>query len=484
VARVSATVAIALGLLASALSPASAQLLPGPSRAVLIVIDGCGADYLGLCPTPNLDALAARGVRYSDAIVGHVVNDTPAGHATLVTGRLPSCHGVVAHEWHDVVTGDWVHLTGLEAAWDNTLLHAYDGVDVKPLSSLVKQRYPDGYVAAVSCGKFYAAALMGAPDADEYLSFPPDARREDGPPGEAWDWTYLDTTAITAAIKVVRDHRPALLMINMPEMDRVGQERGGLLAPDVMAAVLSNADRQIGRLVDEYRAQGLLGETVFVVTADHGMVPSRHIIDPAPIKQIIESLGTKSLPDHQHIWLSDSSKARYVAEEILRRGLDRLIAVYYRPDGNPGAPYELVAGPPIGAELDAAYRWLLSTYQGPHGPDVVLALHEDTVMSQNLRDTQFGLHTGFTWRAQHIPLIIAGPGVRAGVVSDYPARLVDVAPTLSRLLDLGPAPYDGAVLADALADALPSDAAAQLQYGASIRPHRAAMTAESAEFGG
>ncbi|MGH9261884.1 MAG: hypothetical protein ACRD08_18655, partial [Acidimicrobiales bacterium] len=73
------------------------------------------------------------------------------------------------------------------------------------------------------------------------------------------------------------------------------------------------------------------------------------------------------------------------------------------------------------------------------------------------------LRPGFVWAApipaMHgsphdadaaVPLLLMGPGVRAG---RYPARVgvVDLAPTLARLLDVPPLePLDGRVLTEAL----------------------------------
>jgi arylsulfatase A-like enzyme len=63
---------------------------------------------------------------------------------------------------------------------------------------------------------------------------------------------------------------------------------------------------------------------------------------------------------------------------------------------------------------------------------------------------RWGNHGGLSWRVQRIPLVLSGPGIRHGV-SGFPAKLVDVAPTIERLLGLPiPSGVDGVVLADAL----------------------------------
>ena len=64
---------------------------------VLITIDTLRADHLGaygarFAATPNLDALAARGLRF-DEVMSTAPLTLPA-HATLLTGRLPHQHGL------------------------------------------------------------------------------------------------------------------------------------------------------------------------------------------------------------------------------------------------------------------------------------------------------------------------------------------------------------------------------------------------------
>jgi arylsulfatase A-like enzyme len=61
-----------------------------------------------------------------------------------------------------------------------------------------------------------------------------------------------------------------------------------------------------------------------------------------------------------------------------------------------------------------------------------------------------GNHDSASWLQQHNILLIAGPGVKKGFVSDSPARLIDVAPTVLTLMGIRPERMDGIVLADAL----------------------------------
>jgi len=81
-----------------------------------------------------------------------------------------------------------------------------------------------------------------------------------------------------------------------------------------------------------------------------------------------------------------------------------------------------------------------------------------------------GNHGGGAWRSQHIPLIIAGPGVAEGVVSHAPVRLEDVAPTALALFKIKSTGMQGSVLADGLQSPSPAQTATQQQLSHLLNP--------------
>ena len=69
-------------------------------NVLLFITDGHRADALGCCgnrlaETPNLDALAADGVRFSRSFCPHSV--CMPTRASIYTGQYPRCHGVWAN---------------------------------------------------------------------------------------------------------------------------------------------------------------------------------------------------------------------------------------------------------------------------------------------------------------------------------------------------------------------------------------------------
>src|SRR5947207_8970593 len=70
---------------------------PAPPNVFLITIDTLRADHVHCygydkIQTPALDALAADGIRFTQAFTPSPITNT--SHATILTGLLPSSHGV------------------------------------------------------------------------------------------------------------------------------------------------------------------------------------------------------------------------------------------------------------------------------------------------------------------------------------------------------------------------------------------------------
>lgn len=73
---------------------------PAPHPVILISIDGFRPDYLGRGSTPNLDALAAEGLRAKGMRPSFPTKTFP-NHYTLITGLRPDHHGLVGNAIRD-----------------------------------------------------------------------------------------------------------------------------------------------------------------------------------------------------------------------------------------------------------------------------------------------------------------------------------------------------------------------------------------------
>jgi arylsulfatase A-like enzyme len=456
-------------------APPTATHLPANRQGpfgVVLVIDAGRADEFNLASMPNLAKLAAGGTMYTNAWVGQLPSITESSHATIGTGVFPRRHMILGDTWRVPGTSQMSpNLLDSNLTRTGYIGKVIQQAGVPSLATFIHDKFPGSRVVAVSGHKIYAADALGAGTAD-YVAFgAKDSRGHFVPsaiPGHEPAQVLLkseqldlpayprqpgleDNWTTTLALKFLFKYHPRLMLINLPEVDTFGHLAG--TDATVMQPLITDVDREIGRLVAAYGRAGLLNQTYWFVTADHGMVPAMHTVDSTNVKAIIASAGGQPLyvghGDYCPIWLANLNTVPRVAAALAGAEIPNVDAVYMRgPQGN----YRLVSSPSRLADPDVrkTYNQLLSTYNEGESPDIVLMYDENTItMTPNfLKIGRKGDHEGATWGAQHIPLFVAGPTVRRGYVSNYPARLVDIAPTVEMLMGIRPKGQDGIPLAD------------------------------------
>lgn len=470
---------------------------PLPQYLVLVVLDGFRPDYATLAPMPALEELARRGVSYDHAWVGQLESETPVGHATLSTGSMPRNDGIIGFEWRDPRTRREV-LDG----WPPGVLAGKMQADMKAsgassIPAVVKAANPTSRVVSLSSEKVYAAQGLGGWAAD-YILFHerkpagsnmlvPAALIGHEPPEELLrhpelrfnlpmkhftDWDYMSTLLALAAIDIVR---PEVLMVNLPGGDVYGHPYGGPATPQVFRQIVAGIDRNLARIVGAYKAAGIFDQTLFVITADHGMVPNSRSVSGTVTKSAVRQAGGSYLfhtgGTAADIYLANPWHARAVAARMAQ--VPDVAAAYYQVDRKGSYEYLPAPGQSVDPALDAAYHYLLNTFRGPTAPDVVAPFRENTIGTADIH--AHGDHGGLNWGAQHVPLILSGPGVHPSGTSQAPARLMDVAPTVLRLMGLPAGRMDGMVLADAVATATAQEVAAQDALNTTLKGHQAAL---------
>jgi hypothetical protein len=148
------------------------------------------------------------------------------------------------------------------------------------------------------------------------------------------------------------------------------------------------------------------------------------------------------------IGLRDGLQAQPVAQAIQAANYNYVDAIYYASGSAGSRVYEpQFLNPNVPASFPAALDYLLGTLASPNSPDVVVVYRPGTLVGEG--PAVMGT-LGLQWEDQHVPLFISGHAVARGVQSLFPARLVDIAPTIETLMGLRPPAVDGVVLADAL----------------------------------
>lgn len=241
---------------------------PKRPNVLLVTLDTTRADFLSCYggpqgTTPNLDALAERGVRCDDAYVSASV--TPVSHATIMTGRDNPEHGL------RVLSG----LSGYSLP-----------PDVPTLATTLKEA---GWNTAAIHSAFPVSGYFGFQRGfDRFESF--DGVLKTSQAGTmSWDLQKLqrrsDETTGLVLDELARDERPFFLWIHywdphdpvkLPPAEHLPaslpRDARGLLLPtrELYAAEVSYVDRQFARVLANLEERGELEDTIIVVVADHG----------------------------------------------------------------------------------------------------------------------------------------------------------------------------------------------------------------------
>jgi arylsulfatase A-like enzyme len=510
-------------LLCSLLLSGSIQARAQPSRvsapryAVIMVLDGARPDYFNLASMPNLRWLMQHGTTYNQAFVGQMIADTPPSHATIGSGLFPKHNGILGFWWKDPSVNRMTRPTDPGPVEAGALEWVLTAHGASTIAGQIHATYPHAQVVSVAGHKCYAADAMGGPSANDILcaliyhdrwvaqamgthrpppgainnpafdSPIPNPKSGFAPAVEQWnlggenDWTVK--YALWAFHRI---HYPRVLMMNLGETDVLGH-----FAVDphrVMAALMRHYDRELGQIIAAYRAAGILDRTDFIVTADHGMSRVGARISFDTLKQATQLAGTKQVfieaDTAATLGITDERKSRSVALNVARLGGKAIDATYFATKGRGGPEFHVAyARPGLSARVLHAYDSLVNTEEPDAGGDVIViyAPHVTTGKRAAHGYQWLAGHLGPQWDEQHIPLIIAGAGVRHGVISSFPARLVDVAPTVERMLGVKLGRADGHVLADALQDPTPRERTEQTRAGAQLFPVVAALRERSGQ---
>jgi predicted AlkP superfamily pyrophosphatase or phosphodiesterase len=211
------------------------------------------------------------------------------------------------------------------------------------------------------------------------------------------------------------------------------------------------ADDQVGRFLDFLAARGRLDGSLVVVTADHGQVthPSDGIRIDVPLRQAgVAPAEVAAFSGSSLLFFFDLDAE---TSRTVEAAFEPVAVVYDRDEMQTGVdeatgealalPDELYSEFWVGEDASPAvtYRW----------PSLFVFLEGN---QQFLIDSPFWLRRRESFlpptgklvgghggpATQHVPVILAGPGIAAGVVRDEAVRSDQIVPTLYELLRIAP----------------------------------------------
>ncbi|WP_062213864.1 alkaline phosphatase family protein [Streptomyces sp. NBRC 109706] len=387
---------------------AGAGHAPRAEHVVLLVWDGFDPEYRHRVSTPNLDALAGRGlVTTSRGVMQSITNPSMS---SLATGAFPERHGNTAYVY-DPEAGVAVGQSRALAVPTLAESLAAQGRTLASVQWFIVQdhgvRYGD------------PRALYTQPGGDC-------AHRVDQF-GDLLAGRPVDSGGERVTVPEV----PDLLAVYCDDLDSLGHRVG----PDDPAIDerMVEMDRQLGRIVQLTRDAGIFEETAFVLVGDHGMTE----FDRAFGAELLDAIASTGLSGE--FLTSGQSPAADTDVAIVVGGNASLHFLGDR--ANPLAVARVRAAvsrlPQVRAVLGWGEQRLLRMSRDVG--ELLVEPEPGWTAAVDAPAAPAGRH-GSTTEAE-ATLLIAGAGIRPGGFALLP-RHVDLAPTISALL--GAAPPEGA----------------------------------------
>jgi predicted AlkP superfamily pyrophosphatase or phosphodiesterase len=428
-----------------------------PDLVVMLSIDGLGAGYLDdpRVDLPALRGLAARGARARRLSAIFPTVTWPC-HTSIVTGVSPARHGIVGNMTFDRDAGVAVEHFGdrtdvpirAETLWDR--LHAR-GLRTASLC-WPKTRG----VAAIpdNIPEFYEQELF-----ERYASRPlwTELARHGLPVDRYGAWSAAhalgpmqDWLTLEAALHVLRVRPPRLLLLHFLTLDSFQHDYGVDSAEARWA--LREMDALVGRLLDALAGLGRAESTALMVFGDHGFadVHRTHHLNAILAEEKLLEVDGGGAVTRRRAWAAGNGGAAhvYVLDGAPRGTADRLRE---RFAAIPGVE---VIGPERYADLG-----LPAPGPGSAAGDLVLAADDGVFFTGHPSEEVAARAPVYRAAHGHLPhlprlgaeLVIAGPGVRAGVALDAVSMLA-LGPTAARLCGVDLPGAEAAPLAEALAE--------------------------------
>jgi|CXWL01.1.fsa_nt_gi predicted AlkP superfamily pyrophosphatase or phosphodiesterase len=265
---------------------------------------------------------------------------------------------------------------------------------------------------------------------------------------------FADSLTLDMALSAMTEHglgvdeTPDVLAVGFSATDYIGHAYGPE-SHEIMDQLL-RLDLVIARLIDAVEARVGRDRAVFVLSADHGVMPlveslqkrgiaAKRVI-PAELRAAVTAALTGRFPGKQDLVANAAASDLYLnLDAIARHGLRRadvektigdallatgVVAKIYTASSFAGeAPSE--AEDPY---FDAVRR----SYFGPRSPHVIARLKEYMYLTSSRGGTGHGSPYDYD---SHVPLVFMGGGIRPGTYAGDTGP-EDIAPTLGALLGL------------------------------------------------
>ncbi|MBR0598985.1 alkaline phosphatase family protein [Clostridiales bacterium BAD-6] len=256
------------------------------NKLLIIVIDGCSPEYISKETTPNLYRIAKDG--FCKGVKAAIPSVTNVNHATILSGRFPSEHGVVGNYYYNKDTGEQGFIESPDFIKADTILNIMHQKGASTALLTVKGKVLEVFGKGVD----FRISMQDPNDIfARYLEMPPPP-----PVGslEANGWI------LEACYKLLKKNNPDVVYCTTNDYMMHNY------APDTEEAIqqMKEIDSWIGKIYDLDHTREIY------ITADHGMSKKTHLIN---LQNIMDSKGYQVVC-HPPI------KDRYIENHIYQEG--------------------------------------------------------------------------------------------------------------------------------------------------------------------
>ena len=398
---------------------AKAKTPPISSHVILITISGLRSDLVTGAESqrlniPTIQALRTRG-SYAVGIESVFPSQTLPAHASMITGSPPADHGVTSDYSFDQ-----------ESASQS-----------KELRKSAKEIRTETLFDAALRAKLITATAGFPLTADATFNF--------NQPESA-----VDFVKATAAAEIIENHRPNLLLVNFTSFDEA-QRRYGLLSAESKRA-MEAIDGLVKKIIDATENSRIAEETTFILVSDSGASKVEKEFNPNVL------LAKKG-------WLASDDQGRITSWRAVAQSFGGSAAVFVKDPKDEGFIHEVETFFTQQAEKPDSPIWRIITRSEATklGADPRAALYLDAapfyaITAKTTGSSITNLTKGADRAARgYAPsrvemrslFVIAGKGIKSGAQTPY-ARLIDIAPTVAKLLGLEMKTARGRVISEVI----------------------------------
>jgi predicted AlkP superfamily pyrophosphatase or phosphodiesterase len=416
-------------------------------HVIVISLDAMSEiDWKTISSLPNLSQMIASG-SHTRQLKSVFPTHTYVVHTTIVTGVYPSKHGIIHnHQFQPFIPDEdqtWYWYQSeikTPTIYDMAKMHHMKTAGLMwPVTGKSSIRYNMPELAAIK-GENQALKILK----NGTLSYCIGLELKYGKKRESTKQPYLDDFVTLCAVDTIKTKKPNLMLIHLCDVDNA-KHNNRIDSLEVKNAFI-RSDGRIGNIIQAVRDAGIHDDTIYVVLGDHGQFNVDYNVH---LNNLLRDAGLIYYHDGKWKWkaylqatggnaylhIKDGDKeaeraALAILENALQDGSFGIEAIYDRKRlDDLHAPEEL--------------KYVVEAKPGYHFHD---GLHETTVENYLEMGKKYATHGFSPDKPGYKCIFIAsGPNIRKNHPIG-PIEMVDIAPTISRMLGMDFYPCDGKVL--------------------------------------